>query len=397
MRIIATLSDQIKARQLSAFLASEGIENQLEIQTISDWGSTHYGDQECRLWVIDEDQLAAAQRWVQKYETDAEDPLFKPFVPSPVVSLQAKLEQQLHHVPSVSQPGQSPAVVGGRKTWSFTLALLILCSLLFLMIESTTPPIPKTYPVYLPAVAVFSPPIKKALFYDYPKKFELANQLVNLYGLEALALPQNLPEEGQQLLTQYLDTPYWQGIYPLLVAAVQGKWAEQAEMTAKAPLFEKIRAGELWRLFTPCLMHNDILHLLFNMIWLMLLGKQLEERLRGTRYLSLILLTGIFSNTCQYLMSGLNFIGISGVLCAMLAFIWVRQKRAPWEGYPLQKATITFMMVFILGIFSLQLFSFYLEASGEVGASIGIANTAHLSGAALGALLGLLPFFSWKT
>ena len=161
-------------------------------------------------------------------------------------------------------------------------------------------------------------------------------------------------------------------------------------------LIEKIRDGEFWRLFTPCLMHNDILHILFNMLWLIVLGKQLEQRLGIRRYLLLVLLTGIFSNTCQYLMSGSDFLGFSGVLCAMLAFIWIRQKIAPWEGYPLERSTIAFMMVFILAMSIIQIGSFFLENQYQISISPGIANTAHLSGAFIGICMACLPCFAWN-
>ena len=405
MRVVVTLSDQKKSKQLSAFLASEGIENQLEIQTVTDWGSANYGDLICKIWIYEEDQVLPAKRWIEKFEENPEDPLFKPYLPL-ATTIHTKIEEHLQRTPPSGfkeekiKPPPRPLkkeLPDARKLGSFTLALLVLCTLLFIMIESTAPPIPKSYPEYLPAAAIFSPPIKKALFYDYPQNFVLADQLVKLYGLEGLQTPKNLPVEGQLLLKKFLNTPFWQGIYPLIVASAQQKMGQQAAFENNAPLFEKIREGEFWRLFTPCLMHNDILHLLFNMIWLILLGKQLEERLGGVKYLSLILVTGILTNTCQYLMSGANFIGISGVLCAMLTFIWTRQRIAPWEGYPLQKATIAFLLIFILGMFSLQLFSFYQEVSGQSALPTGIANTAHLSGAAFGALLGLFPFFSWKT
>ena len=382
MRILYTLSDQIKARQLSGFLASEGIENQLEVQTVTDWGSAHYGDLQCSIWVSDEDQVPLAKRWIQKFEEDPNHIIFKKFLPH-------------FDMPFKKQSQERRVEEAVKKPSTCTFALLILCSLLFIIIESSAPPIPKYYPEYLPATALFSPPVKKALFYDYPKKYELADQLVSLFGFEKLEQPQDLPVQGQNLLKQFFNTPFWQGVYPKLLA-----WAKQREIMKgdeTAPMFEKIQQGEIWRVFTPCLMHNDILHLLFNMLWLIFLGKQLEERLGGFKYLALIFLTGVFSNTCQYLMSGANFIGISGALCGMLTFIWIRQKRAPWEGYPLQKATIAFLMLFVFAMLSIQLVSFYLEATGETYASTGIANTAHLSGAMLGAILGYFPFFSWKT
>ena len=106
--------------------------------------------------------------------------------------------------------------------------------------------------------------------------------------------------------------------------------------------FEKIRQGEVWRLFTPCLLHFDFLHILFNMAWLWILGKQIEERIHWKKLGLLILIVGIVSNTAQYLVSGPSFLGFSGIVVGMAGFIWMRQRNAPWEGYPLSRIVFCF-------------------------------------------------------
>ena len=133
------------------------------------------------------------------------------------------------------------------------------------------------------------------------------------------------------------------------------------------------------------------------MLWLIVLGQQLEQRIGPRRYILFSLIVGVVSNTCQYLMSGPDFFGYSGIVCGMLAFIFVRQKVAAWEGYPLQKSTINFLLFFIVSMMLVQFLSFYLETQHGISISPGLANTAHITGAAIGALLGLTPLFSWKS
>ncbi|MEI8366116.1 MAG: rhomboid family intramembrane serine protease, partial [Parachlamydiaceae bacterium] len=94
--------------------------------------------------------------------------------------------------------------------------------------------------------------------------------------------------------------------------------------------------------------------------------------------------------------AGASFLGFSGILCGMLTFIWMRQKIAPWEGYPLPRSTFLFMMYFIFTMLGIQLISFYLEVEHQLSLASGIANTAHFAGAAIGLLLGRLSFFSWN-
>ncbi|CCB89927.1 rhomboid protease glpG [Simkania negevensis Z] len=159
-------------------------------------------------------------------------------------------------------------------------------------------------------------------------------------------------------------------------------------------MFIKLRQGEVWRLITPCLLHGGFLHILFNMLWLWLLGRQIEERIKLWQYLLITLIIGIVSNAAQYLMSGPLFIGYSGIITGLAGFIWMRQRQAPWEGYPLNRGTLIFLMVFIFGMLALQVISFILMRTGAVEFPMNIANTAHITGAIVGALLGRIPFFA---
>ncbi len=389
MRLIYTLNDQKQALILSTFLTAEGVVNQLEITTNTDWGSPQYGDAVCHLWIYDEDQVEVAEKWISAFKAQPDNPVFL---------------KRISHVAPVITPVNAPLPAAGHAAAtskisqhlpqkSTTIYLILLCSLLFFIDMMTAPHI-TAIATNLPALPQMASPVEKAALYDYPLTYELADKLVNLYGIGQLQEPQELPAHGKYLLAQLQKTPYWHGAYALFMhPSTQADTLQEITPT----LFEKIRQGEFWRLFSPCLMHHDILHLLFNMLWLIVLGQQMEQRLGAGRYLLFALVTGIFSNTCQYLMSGPDFIGYSGIICGMLTFIWMRQKVAAWEGYPLQKATINFMIFFILAMLSIQLVSFYLEINHEMSISPGIANTAHLAGAAFGALLGRLSFFSWKT
>lgn len=401
MRLIHTLRDQKKGLLLSTFLTAEGIENQLEITSNTDWGSPNYGDVNCNLWIVDEDQVEKAQEWIDKFTADPENPMFKKRVAeiSPIIPTITPIEiaeegknkaSGKAFLPSGVRLSAASQSIGKLST---TIYLIIICSILFIVDMMTSPQV-TTVATELPLMPQLASPLKKETLYDYPAAYELIDKLLKLYNIEQLQNLQELPEPGKMILKQFYQTPYWHGAYTL--------WLNQFMQLTTIPkgtpeLFEKIRQGEFWRLITPCLMHHDILHLLFNMLWLIVLGQQMEQRLGARRYILFAVLIGAFSNTCQYLMSGPDFIGYSGIICGMLAFIWMRQKIAAWEGYPLQKTTINFMLFFILAMLAIQLVSLYMEVYHQISISPGIANTAHLSGAAFGALLGRLSFFSWKT
>jgi GlpG protein len=205
-------------------------------------------------------------------------------------------------------------------------------------------------------------PIMATLLYDYPASFA--------------ANPNSPPAlfEGR----------YWQGIYDILL---------EPHTAGRGPLFEKIREGQLYRLITPVVLHGGILHILFNMLWLYLLGSQVEVRLGIPRYLLLSLIIGVISNTAQYIASGFLFIGYSGIIAGLAGFIWMRQRRAPWEGYPIPRTTLIVLAIFIVGSALISLFSFTVMKLGILELPAMLANTAHIVGALVGIACGALPFW----
>jgi len=397
MRLALETHDQLKAKAISNMLSVKGIENELDIVPNTDWGSDEYGSITARLWVIEEDVYDRARQLIESFESDA------PKVePSPPFTPQIKSgnEEKSSSKPTFGglKLGSAPFVkhapviqrLGDKDPLGFlTIGILLTCTILFLICDFTEPEFEKL-PVNLPYTPLFDAPIKKDLLYDYPEAYTLVDKLVRLYGLEALQTPANLPPEGQWLLQQYYHTPYWKGIYPKLVAYFKNT---SEKISFDEPLFEKIRQGEFWRAYSPCFLHSDIFHLIFNMIWLVVLGRQLELRLGAIRYTIFILVAAIFSNTVQYLVSGSNFIGFSGVLCAMIAYIWMRQKTHAWEGYYLQPSSMSFIMIFIFIMFGIQLISFFLEIFDKGMITLGIANAAHLSGLLIGLLMAKTRLF----
>ncbi len=141
------------------------------------------------------------------------------------------------------------------------------------------------------------------------------------------------------------------------------------------PLFEDILSGELWRLWTPMFLHFGFVHILFNMLWLKDLGKLLEH-FHGRGFLLIfVLLTGMLSNTAQYVVNGPFFGGMSGVVYAMLGFIWTSKKLNPDTPYGLPKTEVVMMIVW-----------FFLCAFGIIPQ---VANMAHAMGLSSGILFSV--------
>lgn len=369
MRLIGSLQNEKNGQKFSRYLDKQGIANHIETHTNKNWGSSSYGDQECQIWVHDEKDVAKVIELFQQYALNPDQPEFATVAP------RTRLSDTAHNPKS----GWNQKPLG----W-ITKGLLFVCTALLLFSELYTPNLP---PVLAGSIfGLYTSPIEKKLLYDYPELYQLIDQYITLYGTDGLEHPEQITPEGKILLEKIKKTPVWKGVYAYYFK----------EEGLHAQLFGKIREGEIWRLFTPALLHADLLHLFFNMLWLLVLGKQMEQRLSPSRYCVFLLMSGVFSNTSQYLAGGPNFLGFSGILCGMLTFIWVRQKKAPWEGYQLSQSTFYFMMIFIFGMAFLQLASFLLEQSFHYAIPINIANVAHLSGALIGYLLGYWNYFSWR-
>ena len=138
-----------------------------------------------------------------------------------------------------------------------------------------------------------------------------------------------------------------------------------------------IWTGQPWRLFTPMFLHFGFMHIIFNLWWLKDLGTAIE-RVFSSRYLLVfVLVTAAFSHVLEYAISGPTiFGGMSGVVYALFAFIWLRGRLDPSFPYRLPQQLVTFMLIW-LG----------LGFTGWVGP---IANWVHTGGLIVGAGWGVV-------
>lgn len=143
--------------------------------------------------------------------------------------------------------------------------------------------------------------------------------------------------------------------------------------------FYEVKRGQFWRLITPIFVHLSFLHIVFNMLWFKDLGYLIENTFGKNFLLKFIVISGIISNILQYAVSGPQFGGMSGVLYAMLGFIWVHKKINDSFEYALPKFDIGMMIGW-----------FFLCMTGALGP---IANTAHGGGLIVGILAAVVLDF----
>lgn len=137
----------------------------------------------------------------------------------------------------------------------------------------------------------------------------------------------------------------------------------------------EILHGQIWRLFTPIIIHFGIMHILFNMLWLYQLGSTIEQRQNRKRMMILVVVISVLSNLAQFFWSGPIFGGMSGVVYGLLGYVWAQGKFNPGAGIGLNQSTTLMMLIW-----------FVVCWMGLVG---NIANMAHTIGLVCGVILGL--------
>ena len=158
-------------------------------------------------------------------------------------------------------------------------------------------------------------------------------------------------------------------------------------------VFASIRLGEIWRLITPIFIHFGITHLIFNMLMLLGLGGQIENR-RGTLFmLVLVLALAVLSNVGQAIDASVNnpsafrFGGMSGVVYGVFGYVLIKMKFDRREPYPLSPITVWFA----IGWFVLCIVRDYPPFDQMLGVIPQTANTAHAVGLFLGMAIAYAP------
>ena len=161
-------------------------------------------------------------------------------------------------------------------------------------------------------------------------------------------------------------------IRPLMFQPVQAGYFLPAEIG--------LANGQYWRLITPAFIHFGFLHILFNALFLWVIGRRIELAKGSFHFLSVVVIISVLSNTAQYLSHpNVVFGGLSGVVYGVLGYIAVYQHYLPHPLLQFHKPVIVFFIVWLLlGVFGV----IDLFISGN------IANIAHVVGLLSGALIG---------
>ncbi len=154
----------------------------------------------------------------------------------------------------------------------------------------------------------------------------------------------------------------------------------------------RVMMGEVWRIVTPIFLHGGPIHLIFNLIMLVQLGR-IVETFEGTwRFSFIVLIIAIASNLLQGLTPeqpfGLEylsflggsplFVGISGVVFGIFGFLWIKSSLRPDLGISLHPVSVIIMIGWLC-------FGFLMHDS-----ELRMANLCHLGGLLSGMFLGMI-------
>ena len=137
-------------------------------------------------------------------------------------------------------------------------------------------------------------------------------------------------------------------------------------------LIELIQPFSLWRLWTPTFVHYTPLHLITNLYLWWLFASKIEQQSRLELFLVTVI-SAACANLCQWWILGSKFGGLSGVVYALMGYLWILNQFGGKENYRIDPI----IAILLLGIIP-------LSATGVFGK---LANYAHLGGLASGIVL----------
>ena len=137
--------------------------------------------------------------------------------------------------------------------------------------------------------------------------------------------------------------------------------------------------GQIWRLFTPMLLHGSILHIGFNMYALYAIGPGLERYYGRKRYLLLYVLAGFTGNVASFLLSSVDSLGASTAIFGLIGAeaVFLYQNRQIF-GPAARRSLINVIVIVLLNL-AISL-SPGIDLWGHVGGLIGGSLYAWFAG-----------------
>lgn len=206
---------------------------------------------------------------------------------------------------------------------------------------------------------------------------------------EKVKLARSGPRMRSDILTNARRAPFTAVVFAVCVVtyllAMFGMAQPIFHALMMQPLPVLLDNHEWWRLLGPAFIHFSVLHIVFNLLWWGMLGAQIERTLGMSMLLLVFAVSAILSNIGQSFFSDpvggmlLPFGGLSGVVYALMGFVWWLGWLRPQWGLSLSNSIIGFMLVWLVLGYADILWVNMANAAHTVGLITGCAMAALLS------------------
>ena len=187
-----------------------------------------------------------------------------------------------------------------------------------------------------------------------------------------------------KIMSDAVKAPFTSVVFVLCAAvyllSLFGLFAPIAQHLLMQPFSVLAQNHEWWRLLGPAFIHFSALHIIFNLLWWGMLGAKIERTLGISMLLIVFLISATVSNAAQALFSDpvqgnlFLFGGLSGVVYAVMGFVWWLGWLRPSWGLSLPNSIVGFMLVWLVLGYADILW-------------VNMANAAHTAGLISGCLL----------
>ncbi|APE03709.1 rhomboid family intramembrane serine protease GlpG [Alteromonas mediterranea] len=186
------------------------------------------------------------------------------------------------------------------------------------------------------------------------------------------------------IIADAVKAPFTSVVFILCVAvyglSLVGMFAPIAQHLLMQPFSVLAQNQEWWRLLGPAFIHFSALHIIFNLLWWAMLGAKIERTLGMSMLLIVFIVSATISNAAQAIFSEpvqgnlYLFGGLSGVVYAVMGFVWWLGWLRPGWGLSLPNSIVGFMLVWLVLGYADILW-------------VSMANAAHTAGLISGCLL----------
>ncbi|APD91614.1 rhomboid family intramembrane serine protease GlpG [Alteromonas mediterranea] len=186
------------------------------------------------------------------------------------------------------------------------------------------------------------------------------------------------------IIADAVKAPFTSVVFILCVAvyglSLVGMFAPIAQHLLMQPFSVLAQNQEWWRLLGPAFIHFSALHIIFNLLWWAMLGAKIERTLGMSMLLIVFIVSATISNAAQAIFSEpvqgnlYLFGGLSGVVYAVMGFVWWLGWLRPGWGLSLPNSIVGFMLVWLVLGYADILW-------------VNMANAAHTAGLISGCLL----------